>query len=98
MIHINKYATVLADILLDTETVEITQRDNVKFINGRLKGVGSVMTVVLSANDKSLGFTIMIPSGKRGYRAEILNQYLNEESLTAYAQHAYDEIMSSNNF
>lgn len=94
MSNINRYATILSNILLDAEKVEIAQDGSSAFLNGRLKGLGRITTIMLLDKGTSLSFSINVPYSQLGYQVEILNQYLNEESFTAYAQHAYESIMA----
>ena len=96
------YATIINDILMEAgdrpvchplsskpETVLVCS-------GGRLTGKGWLVSTVIRENPKSLSISVQLPGGRGGYSTDILNQFLSEETVQAYAEHALANIIEQN--
>lgn len=62
----------------------------------RLKGKGWAVSLVVKQYEDSLTFSVQFPGGRYGYTTDILNQFLSEETVRAYAEHALKTIIKKN--
>lgn len=97
-----KYAEILSDVLMKAEnrpdaTPLASKPDTVLIASGgRLKGAGWVVSIVIIEAPKSLTISVQLKNGRRGYSTDILNQFLSEETIREYAEHALAQIIEKN--
>lgn len=89
-----KYAEIINDVLMETEDKPEchplrTQPDTVLIASGgRLKGKGWLISTVIAETPRSLTISVQLPGGRGGYSTDIMNQFLSEETIQEYAEHA----------
>lgn len=62
----------------------------------RLKGTGWAVSLVVKEYADSLTFSVQFPGGRYGYSTDILNQFLSEDTVRAYGEHALNVILEKN--
>lgn len=62
----------------------------------RLKTKGWPVSVVAAQTGNSLTFSVQFPGGRYGYTTDILNRFLDEETIKEYAEHALKVIIEKN--
>jgi hypothetical protein len=65
---------------------------------GRLQHADWLVSTIVRANKNSLSFSVQLPGGRGGYVTDILNQFVTEETVRAYAEHALANILEQNNW
>lgn len=98
-----KYAEIITSVLMRESDRPLAhplsgKPDNVLIASGgRLKGErGWAVSVVLRETPRSLAISVQLPGGRYGYSTDILNEFLSEDVIRAYAEHALAEIVEKN--
>lgn len=98
-----KYAEIITDVLMRAEdrpeVHPLSAKPDTVLIasGGRLDSErGWVVSVVIRETPRSLAISVQLPGGRYGYSTDILNQFLSEETVQAYAEHALAEIIEKN--
>lgn len=96
-----KLAQLFAETLLvtkDGETPILKDfRDNTVMSSAqRLKSKGWAASVIVVQTGDSMTFSVSFPGGRYGYSTDVLNRFLDEDTVKEYAEHALKVIIEKN--
>lgn len=89
-----KYAEIINDVLMEAEKRPecrpLSMKPDTILVTsgGRLKGKGWLISNIIRETPRSLTISVQLPGGRGGYSTDILNQFLTEETIQEYAEHA----------
>lgn len=63
---------------------------------GRLNKAGWMVSTVIREYPNSISISVQLPGGRGGYATDILNCFINEDTIRDYAEHALDTLIKHN--
>jgi hypothetical protein len=96
-----KYAEIITEVLMEDENREechpLSSKPDTVLVcsGGRLRGKGWLVSTVIRENPRSLSISVQLPGGRGGFATDILNRFLDEETVREYAEHALTTILEN---
>jgi hypothetical protein len=96
------YAAIINDVLMKAEDRPVchplsSKPDTVLVCSGgSLNETGWIVSTVIRENPRSLSISVQLPGGYGGYATDILNRFLDEETVREYAEQALATIIEQN--
>ena len=96
-----KLAQLFIESLLVTDNGEVPvardfKENTVISSAQRFKATGWFASVVAVQTGNSMTFSVQFPGGRYGYTTDILNRFLDEDTIKDYAAHAVKVILEKN--
>lgn len=96
------YAEIINDVLMENDENRpvchpLSSKPETVLVasGGRLKGKGWLISTVIRENPRSLSISVQLPGGRGGFATDILNRFLDEETVREYAEHALATIIEN---